>query len=519
MPLKANAEVKVRMQDFRSGEKLTCASSASGIASGSFTDSSTPRAATPGGRAQESPALAKGRRVLIGSLYTLKYIDREERLGMSSRVELDLAALGLGNRMAKLGRPTALDITSRRPLRQVAIEISEPAPRRRTKIWEFANSLHCSIIGTCLTTAELRQVLTKMRLASESASDHDLHAEGVALAGRHDKASKLLNKTLDQRHRLAIRQFDKAVGEADVRVLWRAAVQRGEIPGAYWAALTHPATTPALLREIFGEVHMLSHLVGAANRADIRRLGQLEGERAGLEAKLQRQQNQLRDVVSARDAMIRDLQGLLSRKIADEAATDALDGAPAGHEALTRLVADLERRLAAEARRRGVIERRLEQCEADLGAERELRGAAERREHALRADLEAVEASIAAAAPLDGAVAIEPARLDGLSLLYVGGRPNQMSHLRALAERRGVLMLHHDGGIEDRDGLLQGLVNRADAVMFPIDCVSHQAVSLVKRLCQRAVKPFVPLRSSGLSSFIAALERPEIAALRGMAGV
>jgi len=26
----------------------------------------------------------------------------------------------------------------------------------RRKIWEFATNLHCSIIGTCLSTAELR---------------------------------------------------------------------------------------------------------------------------------------------------------------------------------------------------------------------------------------------------------------------------------------------------------------------------------------------------------------------------
>ena len=30
---------------------------------------------------------------------------------------------------------------------------------RRTRIWEFDASLHCSIVGTCLTTTELRHVL------------------------------------------------------------------------------------------------------------------------------------------------------------------------------------------------------------------------------------------------------------------------------------------------------------------------------------------------------------------------
>ena len=77
--------------------------------------------------------------------------------------------------------------------------------------------------------------------------------------------------------------------------------------------------------------------------------------------------------------------------------------------------------------------------------------------------------------------------------------------MRALSERSGALFLHHDGGIEERGGLLPGLVSRADAVLFPVDCVSHAAMSLVKRLCQQAGKPFVPLRSAGLAPFCAAL--------------
>lgn len=67
--------------------------------------------------------------------------------------------------------------------------------------------------------------------------------------------------------------------------------------------------------------------------------------------------------------------------------------------------------------------------------------------------------------------------------------------------------LHHDGGVDDRSGLLAGLVSRADVVVFPVDCVSHEAVTIVKRLCRQTDKRYVPLRSSGTSSFVAALAR------------
>jgi uncharacterized protein DUF2325 len=70
--------------------------------------------------------------------------------------------------------------------------------------------------------------------------------------------------------------------------------------------------------------------------------------------------------------------------------------------------------------------------------------------------------------------------------------------------------LHHDGCIEERGGLLPGLVSRADAVLFPVDCVSHAAISRVKRLCRQGGKPLVPLRGTGLAPFFAALQNPAL---------
>jgi hypothetical protein len=98
-----------------------------------------------------------------------------------------------------------------------------------------------------------------------------------------------------------------------------------------------------------------------------------------------------------------------------------------------------------------------------------------------------------------------PWRTGGLSLLYVGGRPNQVAHPRSLSESRGAELLYHDGGIEHHPDLLAGLTSRADIVLFPVDCVSHDAALMVKRLCRRTNKRFIPLRSASASSFLAAL--------------
>jgi hypothetical protein len=383
---------------------------------------------------------------------------------------------------------------------------------RRTKIWEFNTNLHCSIIGTCLSTGELRQIMKKLGLAPPDSTDHELHGTAVTLAARHDGAAKLLNKALDIRHKLAISQFAKIVTEDAVRSLWRDAVRRGEIPGAYWATLTHPVTTPAIIREAFGDVHMLSHLVGSANRADIRRLCQQEADKAELAARLERQQQALRDAVITRDARISDLTLALTKKIVVEPISAAPD-APTESALLRQVVHDLERRLASETRRRTGVDAKLLAAQGEIAQERAARLRAERDSETLREELDALEGSLVSGCDTQNGYNSDMGaapRLDGVTLLYVGGRPHPVTHLRAISERLGATFLHHDGGVENQATLLPGLTSRADVVLFPVDCISHDAALTIKALCRQTGKRFIPLRSASVTALLAALRRPEV---------
>jgi hypothetical protein len=382
--------------------------------------------------------------------------------------------------------------------------IKREATPRRAKIWDFSTNLHCSIIGTCLSTGELRQVLRKFGLASPECSDHDLHHTAVSLAARRDEAARQLHKALDRRHKLAVNQFERAATEDELRGMWRDAVRRGDIPGAYWSTLTHPLTNQTIIREAFGEVHMLSHLVGSANRADIRRLCQLEAEKAELQAKLDRQQQALHTGVVTRDAQIRALREALASRIITEPITPEDDGALRG------VVTDLERRLAAEVRRRSALEERLTVARIDRDTERTARTAAERACEAMRLELDAVETSLLL--PDDSSTA-PAARLDGVVLLYVGGRPNQVAHIRAVVERVGATFLHHDGGVENHPNLLPGLASRSGLMLFPVDCISHDAANAVKSLCRQLGKRFIALRSASVTCLLAALQVPEVTGL------
>jgi len=52
---------------------------------------------------------------------------------------------------------------------------------QRTKLCELDAQFHCSIIGTCLTLKELRQIYRKVKFFPKS--DHELHRIFVGIAG------------------------------------------------------------------------------------------------------------------------------------------------------------------------------------------------------------------------------------------------------------------------------------------------------------------------------------------------
>lgn len=77
--------------------------------------------------------------------------------------------------------------------------------------------------------------------------------------------------------------------------------------------------------------------------------------------------------------------------------------------------------------------------------------------------------------------------------------------IRALVVRHGRDFQRHDGGLEDRKGLLVSAEARAELVLFPVDCIDHDSAGRIKRLCMQQGTPFVPFRSAGVASFAAAM--------------
>lgn len=372
-----------------------------------------------------------------------------------------------------------------------------PATGKRKRLWELSSGWHCAVVGTCVSLADLRALAKKLSVTIPSgwSVDYQLHGFFVKESESANRPGKLLNKLLDKRHAVSIRKcrgFDCAI---ELEAFWQDALDRGDIPGPYWAILTHPAVTQALCDTMFADVHMLSHLVGASNRADIRRLQDLENENGDLRSKLASQRSHFRNLLASRDTELKAAVKELKRPCVkdDPAAFQDITSLRKSERELSDKIVGLTSQLESMQK----------QSALDLETIQELQSRIQQQAaliDSLQAENKALENALADGPTTDEDVC--PYDLNGQCLLYVGGRQQTVHRLRDLVAERNGTLVHHDGGLERSMDELARAVVKADAVIFPTDCVSHSAAGTIKRLCQQKMKPYVPLRTSGVASFI-----------------
>ncbi|MGH8781728.1 DUF2325 domain-containing protein [Paraburkholderia sp.] len=376
---------------------------------------------------------------------------------------------------------------------------------RRTRLWELDSHLHCSIIGTCLSTHDLRKLVPRFKtLDRQHATDLEIHHAAVELAIEGGDGGKALHKALDERYATTIRRFATAADPEAVLALWNDARKAGDIPSAYWALITHPQATLDVRQAAFGELHMLSHLVGAANRADIRRLVALEDENAELRSKVERQQSRLHEMSTRHDAAIRARDEQIAQLTAQTRRDEPADAGTLQSEVATLrdAVAARDGRLALHTGRREAAEQRLADEQERVAVLRATLEDTLAQLKAVQAEANAMERTLDTAS--DEA---SFAGLRGKRIVYVGGRPGSNVAIRRIVEAAGGELTVHDGGFEDRKGLLAAALPGADQVVFPVDCIDHDSMNMLKRVCERHGVAYHPLRTASVASFVEWLAR------------
>jgi hypothetical protein len=399
-----------------------------------------------------------------------------------------------------------------------------PGPSRdlktsgRRKLWDVPHKYHCPIIGTCLTVDDLRRIAERTAEHSgKPLSDFDIHVSFVAAADDKNPISIATHKALEKRFGASVRRYAKARDAEALVALWEESLATGDVPGGLWALMTHPRADQRVLTRAYEEVHMLSHQIGAGQRADLKRLTETRAQLEQIQRDFDSLQRRTRQHADVREARIRELEIELGRRGTE--CSDLRDVARSLREQLAEGDSlDLRTRITVLDRQVEAMRLELDRLRDENEGLRSLHDqtakeaeAADRARREAVAECQATERLLAhlLSDQCDGCSAPNCARrndLDGRLVLCVGGRKQLVDQYRAMVAGCNGRFDHHDGGLEDNERRLESMLASADIVVCATDYVSHSAYYRTKRFCKRHEKPHVLLGHSGVSSFALAIE-------------
>lgn len=394
----------------------------------------------------------------------------------------------------------------------------------RKKIWQISGCYHCSIIGICLGRSDLRRLSRKNNFELHSyMSDYTLHNILTSLVKNKSHQSRALHKILDKKYGLAIKKYHRLQSPEDLVDQWQNDLRTNDLAGPYWAIMTHRAANSEVLNRIYGDCHMLSFDCFSSRKAENRALVAYKNANKRLRGEIEDSKKdtitlkkQQRDSSRQLKTLSRELSEItqqnrqLVQRIAQLQQTD--DMRRQQNEA-RRQIHDLTGEVEKQSRQMSQLEQYNDSLsllirQQELQIESYIRLISRQSEEiALSEGVEAngshdesvcVACGDACSCPLN-------LQLRGKKVLYVGGHHKMVAHYKQIVERHGAQFLYHDGGKEHSRHILPRLLDGADAVFCPVDCVSHDACKCVKKMCKRNSKPFVMMRSSGVSSFAKSL--------------
>lgn len=377
----------------------------------------------------------------------------------------------------------------------------EPSGSRRRRLWDLGTHAHCPVIGVCLPLDRVRQLARQGLVLRGDEDDYTLHCSLVTAAARRNAMAEALQKELEQRFALDIRQAARAKCRDSLTAWWRSRAAVAEAtPGALWATLTHARCDEWLEMRVLGQVHMLQHQVGAAQRVDLARHRELVAEHQALArdyAEVQQRmtvwaQERRREQLAWEQEAIRQRAALMMLRTELAQAQEALQQWRAQHPDLPERQV-LQARLAEQVARNQALQRELHRSTRPVGTR------------------EPSEPSASdGAAPVPTSTAVVPSVAPTLPqrvVLCVGGRGGSVPQYRQAVEGAGAQFLHHDGGEEHKPAQLDPQLAAADLVICQTGCISHDAYWRVKAHCKRHGKPCLFVDTPSRSAFERALAR------------
>lgn len=376
-------------------------------------------------------------------------------------------------------------------------------------IWEVPSEYRCPVIGTCLTAEEHRRLLSKAGIKTKGVKLHVVHSILMQHLGEKNRVSTKVNQYLKQKYRRATELFGN-LDEAALMDRWQQQLNAGDIDGLVYTAFSRRDLSIDLYGEIFGDIHMLSH-VSVSQISKLKRdLEQQQVKHHNSQESYKQQRKINRELEQENKSLLTKLQEqnrLLAKLQSDHSSNQELkyqaqaDAMPASAKSATEL---LESQLKAAESRLREASQTIEQLTEELANSQALN------QH-LQGDIEDLIAHFKTEPGFEleqEQQELPKADLDSKRVLIIGGM-SKIRHLyQHLIEANGGQFEYHDGRLKNGRQMLDAKVNRSDIIICPVNCNSHNACNRVKKLCQKYKKPLKILSNASVSSISSALFKP-----------
>lgn len=380
-------------------------------------------------------------------------------------------------------------------------EVLSKERMQRRRFWDADHFFKCPLVGMCLTASESKQLLKKAGYSLKGKSSFEIHETLVASSDSENRLSRKVDSLLSRKFEQQTVNLYR-LEERDFLEHWRSCFLDGDFRGFLWVAASRADLSVAARREIFGAVHMAMH--GNADR-----IAKLKQRLAREQTKNRRDSQRCETEMRARKSLQKEkaaLEGNLRRLHCDLTAMGREKAKMANELAWLRSAAhqELERendRLRAEL---AESSRRLKQFAAQLAhAERENQRLSIEwdKQQDLNAQIRDEMEGVVRQFTELGECSINCPTFDlcRKRILIVGGVTRMESLYRRLIEAGGGILEYHDGNMKNGLKNLEGRLRRADLVLCPVNCNSHAACSMVKKLGKKYNKPVRMLSNSSLS--------------------
>ncbi|MBU1195054.1 MAG: DUF2325 domain-containing protein [Proteobacteria bacterium] len=378
-------------------------------------------------------------------------------------------------------------------------------------IWEVESHFKCPVIGAMLSVEKHRSILVKCGYDVKKMKPYEYHQVIMSKVADKNNVSVKVNNFIRAQARTRMVQIADFTDD-QVRVLWKRELEAGNVGPMMYAIISREDTGVELLSDIQGEVHMLAH-ANMTGIFDVRKkLLAMEEALGNAKRKLVLKTEEIKHRAQAGKISTRQISLLEqeNQKLKNRISAMEAQVRPPLFDSAAETLSSLEKDLKAGKQALRVMEREKRSLQIELFSTRSENELLKKEMQTLVDALRPFEAPPCAETGQCPEESCPRYRLCARRVFMVGGMTKMKSFYKDIIEKAGGEFDYHDGYMKNSSVNMDARVRRCDMVLCPVNCNSHNACLMVKKLCYRHNKPLKILSSASLSAVTQAVFDTEI---------